>query len=53
MDNVTCPFETLVLDSGFRRRDELEASSLFVIPAKAGIQLVQKKCSMSTQLWPY
>ena len=32
------PFETPGLDSGFRRRDELEASFLFVIPAKAGIQ---------------
>jgi hypothetical protein len=28
-----CPFENLGLDSGFRRRDEFEASSLFVIPA--------------------
>jgi hypothetical protein len=31
-------FETIGLDSGFRRRDEFEAWSLFVIPAKAGIQ---------------
>ena len=30
-------FETPRLDSGFRRRDGFEASSLFVIPAKAGI----------------
>jgi hypothetical protein len=28
-----CPFENLGLGSGFRRRDEFEASSLFVIPA--------------------
>jgi hypothetical protein len=28
-----CPFENLGLDSGFRRRDEFEAPSLFVIPA--------------------
>jgi len=28
-----CPFENLGLDSGFRRRDEFEGSSLFVIPA--------------------
>jgi hypothetical protein len=32
------PYKTLRLDSGFRRRDEFEAPSLFVIPAKAGIQ---------------
>ena len=28
-----CPPKTLGLDSGFRRRDEFEASPLFVIPA--------------------
>jgi hypothetical protein len=27
-------YKTLRLDSGFRRRDEFEAPSLFVIPAK-------------------
>ena len=32
------PYKTLRVDSGFRRRDEFEAPSLFVIPAKAGIQ---------------
>ena len=32
------PYKTFQLDSGFRRRDEFEAPSLFVIPAKAGIQ---------------
>jgi len=35
---MTYPYKTLRLDSGFRRRDEFEAPSLLVIPAKAGIQ---------------
>jgi len=38
IDSRVWQFETPGLDSGFRRRDEFEASSLFVIPAKAGIQ---------------
>ena len=31
-----CPPKTLGLDSGFRRRDEFEAPSLFLIPANPG-----------------
>jgi len=38
-----CAFENLGLDSGFRRRDEFDASSLFVIPAKAGIQWYRRR----------
>ena len=38
IDMRAFPFEPLGLDSGFRRRDEFEAPSLLVIPAKAGIQ---------------
>ena len=37
------PYKTLRLDSGFRRRDKFEAPSLFVIPAKAGIQGYKRK----------
>jgi hypothetical protein len=33
IDKRTCSYETLGLDSGVRRRDEFEASSLIVIPA--------------------
>ena len=40
---IAYPYKTLRLDSGFRRRDEFEAPSLFVIPAKAGIQGFKKK----------
>jgi hypothetical protein len=38
-----CPPKTLGLDSGFRRRDEFEAPSLFVIPAKAGIHWYKRR----------
>jgi hypothetical protein len=37
------PSKTFRLDSGFRRRDEFEAPSLFVIPAKAGIQWYKRR----------
>ena len=43
VDLMACPFETLGLDSGFRRRDEFDVSSLFVIPAKAGIQWYKRR----------
>ena len=42
------PYKTLRLDSGFRRRDKFEAPSLFVIPAKAGIQGIREKFDVYT-----